>query len=95
MMKTLVIDGHEVRTKEELYTRMRWELCLPDYFGNNLDALYDVLTESPEGISIEFTNYKELCAHLGDDFCTQLLRVLQDAEVCSVIKEDEQQGDQF
>ncbi len=46
MAKVFYIDLKDVRTKEGFHDALERELSLPDYYGRNLDALYDVLTES-------------------------------------------------
>lgn len=48
------IDIRDVRTREELHQKIAESLPLPDYYGRNLDALFDVLTESSEDRVIEF-----------------------------------------
>ena len=50
------IDLNEVSTKEEFHKALIRELPLPDYYGENLDALYDVLTEYGDGWNIIFYN---------------------------------------
>ena len=44
----IILDLEGVSDKEDLYSRIRDAIEVPDYFGNNLDALYDVLTEDFE-----------------------------------------------
>ena len=56
MSKVFYIDLSEVTTKEELQDLLVKELPLPDYYGKNLDALHDVLTEKAEGWNIIFYN---------------------------------------
>ena len=48
MAKVFYIDLKDVRTKEGFHDALERQLSLPDYYGRNLDALYDVLTESDE-----------------------------------------------
>ena len=48
------IDIRNINTKKELQEILREVLPLPDYYGNNLDALYDVLTETSDEMEIEF-----------------------------------------
>ena len=48
------IDIRNINTKKELHEILREVLPLPDYYGNNLDALYDVLTETSDEMEIEF-----------------------------------------
>ena len=38
------LDGKKLQTKDEAYAYLREKLNLPEWFGNNLDALYDMLT---------------------------------------------------
>lgn len=40
-----VIDGSKMTNRQEAYQELKKALEAPDYMGNNLDALYDVLTE--------------------------------------------------
>jgi len=39
------IDGLLCDTMEKIYSTLKTQLSLPDYFGNNLDALSDVLND--------------------------------------------------
>ncbi len=41
------LDFTNVATKEELHALLKRELGFPEYYGNNLDALYDCLTQMP------------------------------------------------
>ncbi len=50
------IDLSMVTTKEELHEQIRNTLPCPSYYGNNLDALYDVMTSQSEGWEIDFVN---------------------------------------
>ena len=47
------IDLKNAKTRAELYDRLEKVLPLPDYFGRNLDALYDCLSEITEETSIK------------------------------------------
>lgn len=44
----IIIDGNNMKTKTEAHKYLKKILQLPDYYGNNLDALYDCLTEMDE-----------------------------------------------
>ena len=48
------IDIRDIQSKQEFHERLKAVIPLPDYYGNNLDALYDVLTESAEDMDICF-----------------------------------------
>ena len=44
-MEEKVIDCNCICTKEDLHRIFREALSFPDWYGNNLDALHDCLTE--------------------------------------------------
>lgn len=56
MEQVFYIDLKGISTKEELHALLRKELPLPEYYGDNLDAFYDVLTEQGEGWDLIFYN---------------------------------------
>jgi ribonuclease inhibitor len=68
MEKVFYIDLMEVCSKEDLQELLVKELPLPDYYGRNLDALYDVLTEFGQGWNIIFYNTKFARYRLGKYF---------------------------
>ena len=45
-MKKIEIDFENITTKEEFYEVFRSKIELPEYFGDNLDALWDVIPSS-------------------------------------------------
>ena len=44
-MEEKIINCSTIREKEDLHRLFRETLCFPDWYGNNLDALYDCLTD--------------------------------------------------
>ena len=44
-MKFAVIDGNSVASMEDIHRTLAQQLAFPEWYGNNLDALYDCLTE--------------------------------------------------
>ena len=77
-MMRIIIDGRHIHCKEHLFDEIGRHLELPDYFGHNLDALYDILTERDD-LQVEFINMRELKASLGGSYIEQLTAVLKDA----------------
>ena len=74
----LIIDGSalpEAAAVHDLFTRA---LDLPEWYGRNLDALYDVLTERGEPLRLLVRNREALAAGLGE-YAEDLLRTLADA----------------
>lgn len=64
-MKTVVLDGNTVTRIEEIYDLLAQELAFPDWFGRNLDALYDCLTDVSEDVRIEIAGKDSLAFTLG------------------------------
>jgi ribonuclease inhibitor len=48
-LKKCRLPGRYVRSLEDFYDQMTRQLHFPDYFGRNLDALWDILTTDLEG----------------------------------------------
>lgn len=46
-IKTIEIDCSKMISREAAHAYLMEVLCLPTYYGKNLDALYDCLRESP------------------------------------------------
>ena len=44
-MEEKIIDCNQIRTKEDLHRIFRETLTFPEWYGDNLDALHDCLTE--------------------------------------------------
>ena len=51
----VVLDALRLQRKEEAHKYLREALNFPEYYGGNLDALHDCLTEI-DGAAIEFVN---------------------------------------
>ena len=76
-MKKIEIDFENITTKEEFYEVFKKKMELPEYFGNNLDALWDVITASIElPVKIRFSNFN----NKKSDFFISLKELFNDAE---------------
>ncbi len=56
-MKTIVIDFSKCKYPLDLHNEIKEKLELPEWYGNNLDALWDMLTgfiETPITITVTF-----------------------------------------
>jgi ribonuclease inhibitor len=53
---TYTIDLYGAESRAEIHKRIRKGLPVPEYYGNNLDALHDVLAECANGTEIVFEN---------------------------------------
>ena len=56
-MKKIEIDFTNIGDAEEFYAELKLKIELPDYFGDNLDALSDVISGELEmPLALEFIN---------------------------------------
>ncbi|WP_374361404.1 barstar family protein [Cloacibacterium sp.] len=76
MMK-IYIDFLEIGDYEDFYAQLKEKLTLPEHFGDNLDALFDVITGELEmPLHLEFVNMSVEQLEIFED----LLTTLEDAE---------------
>ena len=64
-MKTIVLDGAEMLTKETAHAYLAARLALPEWYGKNLDALYDCLTERGEATLLVLYRQEVMAETLG------------------------------
>ncbi len=57
--QTYVIDMNGVYSADDFQGLLKELLPLPEYYGENLDALYDVLTSQGKKWHLIFQNYTE------------------------------------
>ena len=43
-----ILDGSQMTTRESAHEHLAKQLRFPDYYGKNLDALYDCVTNLPD-----------------------------------------------
>ncbi len=77
-MKICVLDGEKITDKEALHSTLAECLGFPDWYGRNLDALYDCLTGMGENVEIRLRQTAALKQNLGG-YAENLLRMLRDA----------------
>lgn len=77
-MKYMIIDGNMIQSKDHLHDILARELELPDYYGCNLDALHDCLTDLRADTVISVVNCSQMSAEL-QQYTERLLRVLGDS----------------
>ena len=75
-IKHFTIDCRQLTGKKEAHEHLKNVFSFPEYYGGNLDALYDCLTELPP-CTVRMERPWEL-ASLGE-YGSRLLRVFCDA----------------
>lgn len=77
-MLICILDGKYISDKKTLHDTLAADLQFPDWYGRNLDALYDCLTDMQEEARIQILNADSLEANLGG-YARSLADVLLDA----------------
>ncbi len=77
-MKTIVLDGSLMPSREAAHDYLSAKLNFPDYYGRNLDALYDLLSTYPHHVMLVVYRRQEMENSLGD-YGLNILKTLCDA----------------
>ncbi|MBQ3009893.1 MAG: barstar family protein [Oscillospiraceae bacterium] len=72
------LKGSLMTDRAAIHDCLQAQLQLPHYYGRNLDALFDLLTERTEATEIMVTEWEELEVHLGG-YAAALMDTLYDA----------------
>ena len=66
-MKEIVLDGKLMKTKQAAHAYLKAAFRFPDYYGANLDALYDLLSEMRrQELTVTLINGDALRSSLGE-----------------------------
>ncbi len=86
-MADVLLDGRMMTSREAMHGLLKTALALPAYYGNNLDALHDCLTDigSPTHIIVSYEEaVRENLGSYGDVFLHMLLEVAEENSNISV-----------
>lgn len=73
------LDGTYMTDRPTTHQYLRFKFYFPDYYGNNLDALYDLLTEISEPTKVIIYRVDELKSN-QPDYGRSLLKVFRAAQ---------------
>lgn len=84
--KKVKLAGKSIRSLDEFYGEIAKKLRFPDYFGRNLDALWDVLTTDVKGpVELAWEDSEASKKSMGKDF----------QKVAALLKDVEKERDDF
>lgn len=75
-MEIIRLDGERLQSREEAMELLGLALALPEWWGRNLDALHDCLTDLGRPVRLEISRREAMEASASG---RRLLRVLEDA----------------
>ncbi len=70
----VVLDALRLKSKDEAHRYLREALNFPEYYGGNLDALHECLTEL-DGVEIEFVNAEKV----SGGYFAKVMKVFMDS----------------
>ena len=71
-----VLDGKKMVSREETHAYLKETFGFPEYYGENLDALHDCLSEMTD-LEVEIIHAEDMLAALGR-YGEILMQVLED-----------------
>lgn len=79
-MIQVCIDAADCRSRQELHRVFAQTLSFPAWYGNNLDAMHDCLTDCRRDVTLTLRHTDALKENLGP-YADCLLRMLRDVTV--------------
>ncbi len=77
-MKRVTLNGARMTSKEAAHRYLAARLDFPEYYGRNLDALWDVLSTMSGPVRVRLINKNRLIYGLGS-YGKELLKAFADA----------------
>lgn len=72
-MKKITLDFENISNKEEMHKYLAEKFEFPDYYGKNLDALFECLTDIADPTAVNIIN-------AINDYDEQIINVITSAE---------------
>lgn len=77
-MKITILNGTKMTKKKETHEYIKKKLEFPDYYGENLDSLWDILTTISEPLVIVLLNSELIYSNL-EEYGRSLVSVFAEA----------------
>lgn len=77
-MHTITMNANDMTSREQAHALFKAALNFPEWYGANLDALYDLLTELSSPVCLTLIHPQAAVEQLGE-YGAMLLRTLEDA----------------
>lgn len=77
--ETVILEGEQMLNRRAAHDHLTERLELPEYYGRNLDALYDLLTERSRPTRLVVRHRETILSWLGE-YGSALCRTLEDAD---------------
>ena len=74
-MEDIILSCEGIATKQALHEALAQALSFPDWYGHNLDALYDCLTDLDDAVHLHLIGWEQL-----PEWKATFEAVFQDAE---------------
>ena len=74
------VDFKDVHYYLEIHKALKDGLKLPDYYGENLDALWDCLTDFIDNDDVIILNNYQFVEKASDEYAKKILDVFKDAK---------------
>ena len=76
-MRRVILDFSRCGTEAEVHRYLKTSFGFPDYYGENLDALYDCLTEIAEDTEIILKESSKTCCQAFGEEMQRFLRIVR------------------
>lgn len=83
-MKKIYLNGKKMIEIENTHKYLKRKFMLDNYYGENLDALWDLLSERKENIQVIISSSADTLINLGD-YGKSLLNLFKDLENVDLI----------
>lgn len=77
-MKQITLEAARLKSKAGAHKYLKERLALPEYYGANLDALWDCLMEIDSPTLVRISGLSELGENMG--FADDLIELFSDAQ---------------